>query len=67
MKNKKLVITAAVLAVLICLLITGLLFYAVAPKFLIILAFSFGIITGVLITLLIVNLVNMIKGSKNEK
>jgi hypothetical protein len=46
-----------------------LLFYAVSPKFLIILSLTIGIVTGVCITSLVYNLTNMlkIKKSENEK
>jgi capsular polysaccharide biosynthesis protein len=69
MKDKKIIIATAFLAVLICLIITMLLFFAVTPKFLIILAFTIGVITGVCITALILYLANTIKSRKlpNEK
>jgi uncharacterized membrane protein (DUF106 family) len=61
MKNKKVIIIASFLAVLICLIMTTLLFFAVTPTFLIVLSLAIGIITGVCITLLIHNLVNIVK------
>jgi len=69
MKDKKIIIVASFLAVLICLIMTVLLFYTVTPRFLIILALTIGVITGVCITSLIHYLVNIIKvrRSKNEK
>jgi hypothetical protein len=66
MKNKNLIILAAFLAVLICLVITALLFYVVPARFLVILAFTVGIITGVCITLLIINLINTLKTKRSE-
>jgi hypothetical protein len=67
MKNKKVIIIASFLAVLICLIMTTLLFFAVTPTFLIVLSLAIGIITGVCITLLIHNLVNIIKAKRSEK
>ena len=69
MKDKKLIIVASFLAVLICLIMTMLLFYAVTPRFLIILSLTIGVITGVCITSLIHYLIYIIKikRSKNEK
>lgn len=61
MKDKKMIIITAFLAVLICLIITMLLFYAVTPRFLVILSFVIGVITGVCITSLILYLVNTIR------
>ena len=46
---------------------TALLFYAVAPTFLIILSLTIGLISGVCITLLIHNLINIIKIKKVGK
>jgi hypothetical protein len=66
MKNKKLIILIAFLAVLICLIMVILLFYAVPPGFLIMLSFSVGIITGICITLIISNLIHLIKINKAE-
>jgi hypothetical protein len=67
MKNKNLIVIASFLAVLICLIITALLFYVVPPRFLIILSFTVGIITGVCITLLINNLINAINIKRSKK
>ena len=69
MKDKKIIIITAFLAVLICLIITMLLFFAVTPGFLVILAFTIGVITGVCITVLILYLATTIKNRKlaNEK
>jgi len=69
MKDKRIIIIASLLAVLICLIITGLLFFAVTPGFLVILSFIIGVITGVCIMALILYLVNNIKNrrSENEK
>jgi hypothetical protein len=69
MKDKKLIITISFLAVLICLIMITLLFYAVPPRFLIILSFTIGTVTGMCIILLIQYLVSIIKTkrSKNEQ
>jgi hypothetical protein len=64
MKDKKIIIITAFLAVLICIIVTTLLFYAVTPRFLVILSFTIGIITGVCITSLINYLVNSIKNKR---
>jgi len=64
MKNKWLIITVAVLAVAICLIITALLFYSVPPSSLVILAFAIGVITGICIAALIQNLVIVIKSRR---
>jgi len=66
MKNKKIIIIASFLAVLICLIMTALLFHAVTPTSLIILSFTIGIISGVCITLLIHNLINILKIRKSK-
>lgn len=69
MKDKRIIIIASFLAVLICLIIITLLFFAVTPGFLVILAFTIGVITGVCMMALILYLVNNIrnKRSENEK
>ena len=69
MKDKRIIIIASLLAVLICLIITALLFFAVTPGFLVILAFIIGVITGVCMMALILYMVNNIrnKRSENEK
>jgi len=64
MKDKKIIILTAFFAVLICLIITMLLFFAVSPKLLILLAFTIGVITGVCITSLILYLANTIKSQR---
>lgn len=64
MKDKKIIIITAFLAVLICLIITMLLFFAVTPRFLVILAFTIGVVTGVCITSLILQLAKTIKSRK---
>ncbi len=61
MKNKSLIIVVSLLAVLICLTITTLLFYSVPPDFLIILSFAIGVVTGVCILALIISLRNIIR------
>ncbi len=67
MKNKSLIITVAFLAVLICLILTAMLFYSVKPSFLVILSFTVGIITGVCILALIINIRNNIKINRAKK
>ncbi len=64
MKNKTLIIVVSLLAVLICLIMIELLFYAVTPRFLIVLSLTIGIITGVFITILIQTLVKNIKNKR---
>jgi MFS family permease len=65
MKDKKIIIVTAFLAVLICLIITMLLFFAVTPGFLVILAFTIGVLTGICITALILYLSNTIKSRRS--
>ena len=69
MKDKKIIIVTAFLAVLICLIIALLFFFAVTPGFLVMLAFSIGIITGICIMALVLYLAKTISGRKllNEK
>ena len=67
MKNKVLIIVVAALTVLICLLLILLLFYAVTPKFLVVLSFTAGIITGIFITVLIQTLVKNIRNNRLSK
>jgi uncharacterized membrane protein (DUF106 family) len=67
MKNKNGIVIASFLAVLICLILVVLLFCAVPTKLLIILALIIGIITGICITLLIHNLVNIVKAKRLGK
>jgi hypothetical protein len=69
MKDKKLIIVTAFLAVLICLIIALLFFFAVTPGFLVMLAFTIGVITGICIMSLILYLAKTITGRKilNEK
>jgi len=66
MKDKRIIIIASLLAVLICLIITGLLFFVVTPGFLIILSFTIGVITGVCIMALVLYLVNSIKNRRSK-
>jgi zinc transporter ZupT len=66
MKNKNLIIIMSFLAVLICLIITVLLFYSVPATMLIILTLIIGFISGVCVTLLIHNLINMIRRKKTD-
>jgi hypothetical protein len=67
MKNKSLIVIIAFLAVIICLIISLLLFFAAKPSLLITLSFTIGLISGVCITLLIYNLVNNFKIRRSEK
>jgi hypothetical protein len=67
MENKNLIIITSFLAVIICLIITVLLFYAVTPTFLIILSLTIGFITGVCVTLLVHNLINITKNKRLKK
>ena len=69
MKEKRIIIIASFLGVLICLIISGLLFFAVTPGFLVMLSFAIGVITGVCIMSLILYLANIIKNRRleNEK
>jgi Na+-driven multidrug efflux pump len=66
MKDKRIIIIASFLAVLICLIITGLLFIAITPAFLVILAFTIGVITGICALALILYLVNNIRNRKSD-
>jgi hypothetical protein len=66
MKNNTLIIATSILAVVICLILAALLFYAVRPESLVILAFAIGIITGICILALIISLRNKI-WAKREK
>lgn len=67
MKNKTLIIIVSFLTVLICLILTALLFYSVAPESLIILSFTIGVVTGVCILALIINLRDIIRAKRLEK
>jgi hypothetical protein len=67
MKNKALIIGVSFLAVIICLILTALLFYAVKPVSLIILSFSIGVITGICIAFLVLGIINNIKNKRTEK
>jgi hypothetical protein len=69
MKNKTLIIIVSFLVVIICLIITALLFYSVEPEFLIILSFTIGVVTGICILALVISLRNIIrtKRLKEEK
>ena len=57
-KNKNLILILSFLAVIICLILTALLFYTAKPSLLITLSFIVGLVSGVCITLLIHNLLN---------
>lgn len=61
MKNKALIIGAALLAVLICLILALLLFYNVPHGYIVTLAFVIGVITGVITTAIIFSLKNIIR------
>jgi hypothetical protein len=67
MKNKTLIVLVSALAVLICLILALLLFYAVTPSFLIILSFIIGIITGIFIAAIIHNLSIAIRSKRLNK
>lgn len=57
-KNKNLILILSFLAVIICLILTVLLFYTAKPSLLITLSFIVGLVSGVCITMLIHNLLN---------
>lgn len=67
MKNKSLIVIIAFLTVLICIIVSLLLFFAAKPSLLIMISFTIGLISGVCITLLIYNLINNIKIRRSEK
>jgi hypothetical protein len=69
MRNKRLIIFVSFLAVIICLIITLLLFYAVPPESLVILSFTIGVVTGVSILAMVINLRDIIRSKrlKNEE
>jgi uncharacterized membrane protein YbhN (UPF0104 family) len=69
MRNKRLIVITSALAVIICLIITALMFFPVTPDSLIILSFTIGVITGICILALIFNLTKIIRAKrlKNEK
>lgn len=67
MKNKSLIIIVSFLAVIICLITPALLFYSVAPESLIILSFTIGVVTGICILALIINLRDIIRAKRLEK
>lgn len=67
MKHKTLIIVSSFLAVIICLIITALLFYPVAPDSLVILSFIIGVITGICIAALINSLTYFIRTKKQKK
>jgi multisubunit Na+/H+ antiporter MnhE subunit len=64
MKNKSLIVTVSILAVIICLILAALLFYPVAPDSLVIISFTIGVVTGVCIAALIRNLTYIIRNKK---
>jgi hypothetical protein len=67
MKNRTLIIVSSFLAVIICLIITALLFFPIAPNSLVILSFTIGVITGVCIAALVHSLAYIIRTKKQEK
>jgi MFS family permease len=67
MKDKKMIILTSLLAVLICLIITVLLFYAVTPKFLVVLSFIIGVVTGICATVMIFLLIDKFRSKGPEK
>jgi NhaP-type Na+/H+ or K+/H+ antiporter len=66
MRNRSLIVIVSILAVIICLIISALLFYPVAPDSLIILSFAIGVVTGVCIAALIRSLTIIIRNKKAE-
>jgi hypothetical protein len=66
MKNKSLIIIVALLAVFICLTISVMLIYSVRPSLLIILTLGIGVVTGILSTLIIQNVTNILKNGRSE-
>jgi hypothetical protein len=67
MKNRNLIVIISFLAVIICLIITVLLFFAVKPRLLIDLALMIGFISGVCVTLLVLNIIkNITRGTNNN-
>ena len=66
MKDKKIIILAAFLAVAICLILTLLLFFMVTPTFLFTMALTIGFITGICVTTLIYYILHKIKDNEME-
>lgn len=64
MKNKVLIIGAALLAVIICLVLALLLFFTVPQSYIVTLAFVIGVITGVITTAIIFSLKNIIQNNR---
>jgi hypothetical protein len=64
MKNKRLIIILSTLAVIICLILSALLFYSISVSFLIIMSFTIGIVSGVCGTMLIMNLSNALRNKR---
>jgi hypothetical protein len=69
MKNIKIVILTSFLSVIMCLILTAILFYTITPRTLLILTLSVGLIAGVFITSLIHSLLVIfnVNKTKNEK
>lgn len=67
MKNKALIIIVSFLAVVICLILSVLLFYGVKPEFLVILSFVIGIVTGICVAFLILGLRNIIRDRRVKR
>ena len=65
MKDRKVIILAAFLAVAICLILTLLLFFVVTPGLLFTIALAIGFITGICVTSLIYFILHKI--NNNEK
>ena len=65
MKDRKVIILAAFLAVAICLILTLLLFFVVTPGLLVTIALAIGFITGICVTSLIYFILHKI--NNNEK
>jgi protein-S-isoprenylcysteine O-methyltransferase Ste14 len=64
MKNKALIIVAALLAVIICLVLALMMFYNVPHSYIVTLAFVIGVITGVITTAIIFSLKNIIQNNR---
>lgn len=66
MKDIKVIILTAVLAVAICLILTLLLFFVVTPTFLFTLTLTIGFLTGICVTTLIYYVLHKIKDRETE-
>jgi hypothetical protein len=66
MKDNKIIILTAILAVAICVILTLLLFFAVTPSFLFTLALTIGFLTGICVTTLISYILHKFKDNEAE-